>query len=81
MTKHYILIVLSFIFYTCAYAQSGEIQGKVSDADTGEGLPFANVTIKVAGTTVGGQTDFDGYYSIKPVPGGSYDVETNYVGY
>jgi len=81
MARHYILIVFTFLFYVCAYAQTGEIQGKVTDGDSGEGLPFANVTIKVAGATVGGQTDFDGYYSIKPVPAGSYDVEVNYIGY
>ena len=81
MAKHYILIVFSLLFYLCAYAQSGEIQGKVSDADSGEGLPFANVTIKIAGSVTGAQTDFDGYYSIKPVPAGSYDVEVNFIGY
>jgi len=81
MAKHYLFIVISFIFYVGAYAQSGEIQGKVTDSDSGEGLPFANVTIKVAGALVGAQTDFDGYYSIKPVPAGSYDVEVQYIGY
>lgn len=81
MAKHYILCIFSLLFYIYAYAQSGEIQGKVTDGDSGDGLPFANVTIKVGGTVTGSQTDFDGYYSIKPVPAGSYDVEVNYIGY
>lgn len=81
MIKHYIVFIFSLLFYIYGYAQSGEIQGKVTDSDSGEGLPFANVTIKVSGTLTGAQTDFDGYYSIKPVPAGSYDVEVSYVGY
>lgn len=61
--------------------QSGEIQGKVTDNDTGEPIPFANVSITVNGTLQGAQTDFDGFYSIKPIPGGSYTVKISYVGY
>ncbi len=64
-----------------AFAQMGEIQGKVTDTKTGETVPFANVSIVVNGTLIGAQTDFDGYYSIKPVPAGSYEVSYSYVGY
>ncbi len=77
-----LLLLLSFLAATSfAYAQTGEIQGKVTDADTGEGIPFANVSLSVNGTLVGAQTDFEGFYTIKPLPPGQYEVKISYVGY
>ncbi len=58
----------------------GEIQGKVTDADTGEALPFANVSIEIAGKTMGTTTDFDGIYSLSPIPSGRYEVTFAFVG-
>ncbi len=63
------------------YAQ-GTLSGTISDAATGEPIPFANVTIEENGNIVtGGMTDFDGKYSIKPIPAGKYSVSASYVGY
>ncbi len=81
MTKHFTFLLFMLFSVFTAFAQQGEIQGKVTDTDSGEGLPFANVAIKVGGVTTGAQTDFDGYYSIKPIPPGTYDVTTSYLGY
>lgn len=77
------VLVLSLVITTAnlLIASSGAIQGKVSDSNSGEGLSFANVTIKIAGVVTGAQTDFDGYYSIKPIPTGTYNLEVNYIGY
>lgn len=44
------------------WAQSYRISGKVTDAETGEGMPFVNVFFK--GTTIGTTTDFDGNYKL-----------------
>ena len=78
----FILLIFTFLLSsTAAFAQMGEIQGKVTDSKTGEAVPFANVSITINGTLAGAQTDFDGYYSIKPTPAGSYDVSCSYVGY
>ncbi|GAP43587.1 hypothetical protein TBC1_111743 [Lentimicrobium saccharophilum] len=44
-------------------AQITKIRGKVTDAVTGEGLPFVNVYFK--GTTTGSTTDEQGYYAIE----------------
>lgn len=79
--KRALLLLLGAFISVCASAQTGEIQGKVTDTDTGEGLPFATVTVEVSGNLMGAQTDFDGYYSIKPVPAGSYQVICKYLGY
>ncbi len=45
------------------FAQKTVITGKVTDAETGDGVPFANVYFD--GTTVGTSTDFDGFYKIE----------------
>jgi hypothetical protein len=39
------------------------IRGKVTDASTGDPIPFANVVIK--GSSIGTPTNFDGYYEIR----------------
>jgi len=44
-------------------------------------LPFANVAIKIMGKTEGAQTDFDGFYAIKGIPAGTYQLEASYLGY
>lgn len=88
--KTTILFFIVFIFFPLfwrggggeAIAQSGEIQGKIKDKTTGEGIPFANVVVEMSGYQKGGATtDFDGNYSIKPLSPGNYDVKVSYVGY
>lgn len=46
-----------------ASAQTTKIKGRVTDAETGEGLPFAAVLFE--GTTIGVSTDMDGYYTME----------------
>lgn len=59
----------------------GDIQGVITDANTGEPLPFVSVMASGNNTQLGTQTDFDGYYSIRPLTVGSYTVKVSYVGY
>ena len=51
------------LFSFPALAQVTKIRGKVTDAVTGEVIPFANIFIR--GTTLGTTSDFDGYYSFE----------------
>jgi len=44
-------------------AQTTKVKGRVTDADTGEGLPFCAVFFE--GTTIGVSTDMDGYYTLE----------------
>ncbi len=78
-----ILLILFVLFATGEiYAQSGAIKGKVTDASTGEAVPFANIVVEQNGNMVGGGvSDFDGNYTIKPVPAGKFTVKASYVGY
>ncbi len=64
------------------WAQSGTLQGKILDNATKEPIPFANIILESGGRQVGGSTsDFDGKYTIKPIPPGRYDLKATYVGY
>jgi hypothetical protein len=61
---------------------SGTLKGTITDNENGEPLPFVNIVIFLNGNQVtGGNTDFDGKYSVKPINPGTYDVLFSYVGY
>jgi len=65
-----------------AFSQSGTLKGKIIDKGTNEPVPFANIVIEQGGKQTGGTTtDFDGNYTIKPIPPGQYDLKATYVGY
>ena len=60
----------------------GCLKGTVIDAKTKEPLPFVNVILKQDDKMVkGATTDFDGMFTIKPVPAGEYTFEVSFVGY
>ncbi|MEW6684895.1 MAG: TonB-dependent receptor [Candidatus Edwardsbacteria bacterium] len=58
---------------------TGKIVGRVTDAQTGEALPGANVVI--VGTQMGAATNLDGYYVIINIPVGTYSVKASMMGY
>jgi hypothetical protein len=69
-------------FFALAYGQSGTLQGILTDQETKEPIPFANIVIELNGRQAGGtSTDFDGKYTIKPIPPGTYSVKATTVGY
>ena len=72
------------LLFTAAKAQVGQgaLKGKVVDITTKEPLPFANIILEAGGIQVGGATsDFDGKYTIKPIPPGTYVLKATFVGY
>lgn len=76
-----ILILLSLLAAIGVQAQ-GCLKGTVTDAKTGEPLPFVNVTVLKDGKQVYcGVSDFDGIFTIKPMEADTYDIEINGVGY
>ncbi|MCI0694700.1 TonB-dependent receptor [candidate division KSB1 bacterium] len=58
---------------------TGKIKGKVTDRESGEPLPGANVLI--LGTTFGAASDFNGEFVILNVPPGLYTVKSTFIGY
>ncbi|MBF8297221.1 MAG: TonB-dependent receptor, partial [Bacteroidetes bacterium] len=59
--------------------QTGQISGRITDADTKEYLPGANVMLK--GTGLGASTDRSGLFRIFNVPAGDYEIVVRYIGY
>lgn len=77
VTKGGTLIALLLLLSNFALAQR-TVKGKVSDAESGEGLIGA--TVSVVGTTRGASTDIDGNYSVE-VPDGATQLRFAYTGY
>jgi hypothetical protein len=70
-------ILFSFLTFS-AFAQETVVKGKITDASSGDPLPFVNVVFK--NTTIGVTTDFDGNYELKTnTPTDS--LTASYVGY
>ena len=55
------------------------VVGRVTDTDTGEPLPGANIYIE--GTSLGAASDLNGEYTIPNVPPGVYTLVVTYMGY
>ena len=73
-----VLVFISFF----AFSQDGALKGRVTDSDTKDAIPFAQVVIKLGGKIMNGATtDINGDYTIKPIAAGSYDVEVSFMGY
>ena len=70
------------ISFSYAQVGQGEIKGKIIDGSTGEPLPFVNLVIELNGQQkAGASTDFDGKYSLKPIPPGKYTLKATFTGY
>ena len=78
-----IIIVGTVFFASTAYSQgTGRVAGTVTDAETGEPIIGANVTISLeTGQTIGAATDQQGNYTIINVPVGTHSVRVTYIGY
>ncbi|HTY39445.1 MAG TPA: TonB-dependent receptor [Bacteroidota bacterium] len=79
IARGFLLAVAVLVFVSQASFASSVIQGKVKDAQTGEALPSANITI--IGTGMGAAADLNGKYFIRNVTAGSYTLRASYIGY
>ena len=76
------MIATFALISTFTIAQTGTLKGVITDAMSGEPIPFANLIIEKNGNQLAGTTtDFDGNYTIKPVEPGNYTVKATFVGY
>ena len=75
-----LLLLMPLLCASFAYAQTGEIQGKVTNLETGETIPFATVSLDMSGNLVGAATDFDGIYTLNSIRPGTYTITVSSVG-
>ncbi len=61
------------------FAQTGKIDGTITDASTGQNLVGVNVIIE--GSTMGAATNLDGYYAILNIPPGMHSLRISMIGY
>ncbi len=75
--------LLSFICMALVPAtlssQVGSIRGHVYDASNGEPIIFANLVIE--GTTIGGNSDEQGFFTLTDIPVGEQNLIVSYIGY
>ena len=76
--KSCLLILFLLLGYTAASAQVRVIKGRVTDAENGDPIPFANLQVK--GAKTGTVCDFDGNYSLK-LTGSADSLCAIYIGY
>ncbi len=77
-----ILITLGLLITVNWVFGQGILTGTITDAKTGEPLPFVNVIVTQNGQQMGGAaTDMDGNFQIKGLNPGTYDMQTSYMGY
>lgn len=62
-----------------AQAQTGTMQGRVTDAETGQ--PLAGTELRVAGTPLAAVTNDSGQYALRSVPAGTQHVVVRRIGY
>lgn len=81
MGQKSLLLTLLFVilFSHVALAQTGRIDGVVTEAGTEDPMPGVNVIID--GTSQGAQTNLEGYYSIGNVTPGSYTLRATMIGF
>ena len=75
------LISLLMITLSVVFSQNATITGKITDTAKGNPLIGANVVITGDKINTGAASDFEGNYTIKNIPPGSYDLKVTYIGY
>jgi hypothetical protein len=70
---------LIVVFATDVLAQRASLSGYIRDAESGEALALANVTLR--GTGLGAASNAAGYYSIAGVQPGTYSAVFSFIGF
>ncbi len=82
MMRNFTACLALLLFSVTFLSAQTSIEGKVTDAETGEPIIFGNVALYKNDVLITGtETDLDGNYSIPNIDPGTYDVEASYIGY
>ncbi len=75
----FLLLFASIVSIQITVAQTGTVRGFVYEEDSGEPVIFTNVYLE--GTSRGGSTDVNGFFTISQAPVGDYTLIVTYLGY
>jgi len=84
LTRLWLLAALVLLPGLAAAQSMATLQGRVTDAESGDPLPGANVVLYRPGETAafrGAATDLEGRYRLENLPAGTYEVVARFVGY
>ncbi len=81
MRKALFCLILVSTMLSGTFAQMGSIRGKIFDANTMETIPGVNVYVEVGKALIGASTDAFGYFHIKGLNPGAYNLNISYVGF
>ncbi len=81
MRKILFSLILVSTMLSGSFAQTGSIRGKILDSLTSETIPGASVYVEVGKALIGVSTDKYGYFHIKGLNPGVYNVNISFVGY
>ncbi|HEX3008919.1 MAG TPA: TonB-dependent receptor [Bacteroidales bacterium] len=74
------LFLIGFLLLSIqTIAQTGKLEGVITDKNTKETLVGANVII--VGTTIGALADLDGHYVIDNIKPGTYNIQLSFISY
>ena len=80
MKNRYFLVFWLILFgVLTSNAQNSEIRGFVYEKDNSE--PSIYTSVFLSGTTLGGQTNLDGFFNISKIPPGNYTLMVTCVGF
>ena len=74
-----LFILFNMVFIINSYAQTTTISGEIKDKITSE--PVIHAAISIEGTLFGASSNEFGYYEIKNIPPGKYNLVVSAVGY
>lgn len=86
--KHSLSLLIYLIFLACfidpGFAQKGSIYGHVSDSQTQENIPFANIALfdeTYNNTIMGTVSDANGQFNLTKIPNGNYNLIVSFIGF
>lgn len=75
------IILMLFLSTSMVFAQDAVLKGTVSDQETGDPLPGANVLVTSGNIQKGSASNASGNFEVRNIPAGTYTVTISFIGY